>query len=103
MMEDWLEIQVRERRERQARLDAEVADLAVDAPAQPKLEAVAEAGNVIPFRRPTPWPHTWNSPEPWRGNGWNSGNTWSGASRILITNRSAPPFNPDDEPPPRAA
>ncbi len=111
MSEDWLEIQVRERREQQAQLDAELDEIIADtmddgrpdAPAPAKPEAIAEAGNVIPFRRPTPWPHAWNSPEPWRGKGWNSGKTWSGPPRVLITNRSAPPFNPDDEPPPRAA
>ncbi len=96
--QDWLADQVQARREREAKLAAEVADLAGDAPAPVQAEAQPQPSNVVQFRLPTPWPHAWNSPEPWRGKGWNSGRVWQGKPRVLITNRSAKPPG-DDEPP----
>lgn len=101
---DWLADRVAERQARQARLDAELADLAGDAPAEAEpVKPVQPVATVLPFRRPTPWPHAWNSKNTWHGKGWNAGKVWQGRPRVLITNRSARTGTDDDEPPPMAA
>ncbi len=110
---DWLEDQVAERREQQARLDAELDEIIADtlpdgqadAPAPAKPDAIAEAqpdagGNVLMFRPASKWPHPWNSPNKWHGSGWNAGTVWKGAPRVLISNRSARPTGTDDDEPP---
>ncbi len=105
MDDDWLTEKVRERREREARLAAEVADLAGDAPAPVQAEAQPQPSNVVPFRLPSKWPHKWNSPNAWHDKGgWNGTTQWQGRPRVYISNRSAGGTDDDQPPePPMAA
>ncbi|MBW4035488.1 MAG: hypothetical protein HIU90_08450 [Proteobacteria bacterium] len=58
---------------------------------------------VLPFRKPTGWPHAWKSKNSWHGGGWNAPREWTGAPRVLISNRSAGGTDDDDQPPPPMA